>query len=184
MSILEKKEFGILGGSFDPPHKGHLKISKISIKKIGLKKIYWVVTKKNPFKRKPFFSLEERIRKSKKLTSKNKKIQVVYLDDIVKSSCTVDIIQYFKKIKKNKNLYFILGSDNLLNFHKWTNWKKIVKLSKLIVFSRKGYVKKSRESIVVKHLKQKNIIYINNKLINISSSDIKKNQLKIKNENN
>ena len=178
MSILEKKEFGILGGSFDPPHKGHLKISKISIKKIGLKKIYWVVNKKNPFKRKPFFSLEERIRKSKKLTSKNKKIQVVYLDDIVKSSCTVDIIQYFKKIKKNKNLYFILGSDNLLNFHKWYKWKKIVKLTKLVVFSRKGYDKKSKESFIVKYLNKKNITFVKNKLINISSTSIKKNYLK------
>jgi len=46
---------GILGGSFDPPHLGHLKISKISLKKLNLKKIYWVITKKNPFKKKPFF---------------------------------------------------------------------------------------------------------------------------------
>ena len=69
-----------------------------------------------------------------------------------------------------KNLCLILGSDNLLDFHKWTNWKKIVKLSKLIVFSRKGYDKKSKESVVVKYLNKKNIIYINNKLINISSS--------------
>ena len=169
------KAVGIFGGSFDPPHKGHVKISTISLKKINFKIIYWVITKKNPFKRKPFFSLEERIRKSKKLTSKNKKIQVVYLDDIVKSSCTIDIIQYFKKIKKNKNLYFILGSDNLLNFHKWTSWKNIVKLTKLVVFSRKGYGRKSKESIVVKYLKKTNIIFIKNKLINISSSGIKKN---------
>ena len=77
-----------------------------------------------------------------------------------------------------KNLCLILGSDNLLNFHKWTSWKKIVKLTKLVVFSRKGYDKKSKESIVVKYLNKKNIIYINNKLINISSSSIKKNYLK------
>ena len=50
-----KKAIGIFGGSFDPPHKGHVKISKISLKKIKLKKIYWIVTKKNPFKKKLFF---------------------------------------------------------------------------------------------------------------------------------
>jgi len=88
------------------------------------------------------------------------------------------VINYFRKIKKQKNLCLILGSDNLLNFHKWTSWKKIAKLTKLVVFSRKGYDKKSKESIVVKYLNKKNIIYINNKLINISSSSIKKNYLK------
>ena len=57
MLIPNKKAVGIFGGSFDPPHKGHVQISKISLKKIKLKKIYWIITKKNPFKRKPFFSL-------------------------------------------------------------------------------------------------------------------------------
>ena len=46
---------GIFGGSFDPPHTGHVLISKISIKKLKLKKVIWIVTKKNPFKKKPFF---------------------------------------------------------------------------------------------------------------------------------
>ena len=173
-----KRKIGILGGSFDPPHKGHIEISKISLKKIKLKKIYWVITKKNPFKKKPFFSLKERISRSKKAIKKHKKIKILYLDDKIKSSKTINVINYFIKIKKQKNLCLILGADNLLNFHKWTSWKKIVKLTKLIVFSRKGYDKKSKESIVVKYLNKKNIIYINNKLINISSSVVKKNYLK------
>ena len=178
MLKFKSNGIGILGGSFDPPHKGHVKISKISLKKIKLKKIYWIVTKKNPLKKKPFFSLKKRISKSKKAVKKYKKIQVLYLDDKIKSSNTINVINYFKKIRKQKNLCLILGSDNLLNFHKWTNWKKIVKLTKLIVFSRKGYDKKSKKSIAVKYLNKKNVIYINNKLINISSSSIKKNYLK------
>ncbi len=176
--MLNRETIGIFGGSFDPPHKGHVEISKISLKKIKLKKIYWIITKKNPFKKKPFFSLNQRILKSKKAVKKNKKIKVLYLDDKIKSSRTINVINYFIKRKKQKNLCLILGSDNLLKFHKWTNWKKIVKLTKLVVFSRKGYDKKSKKSIVVKYLNKKNIIYINNKLINISSSRIKKNYLK------
>ena len=178
MLTLNRKTIGIFGGSFDPPHKGHVEISKISLKKIKLKKIYWIITKKNPFKKKPFFSLKQRISKSKKAIKSYKKIKILYLDDKIKSSHTINVINYFRKIKKQKNLCLILGSDNLLNFHKWTSWKNIVKLTKLVVFSRKGYDKKSKESIVVKYLNKKNIIYINNKLINISSSSIKKNYLK------
>ena len=155
MLILNKKTIGIFGGSFDPPHKGHVEISKISLKKIKLKKIYWIITKKNPFKKKPFFSLKQRISKSKKAIKSYKKIKILYLDDKIKSSHTIDVINYFRKIKKQKNLCLILGSDNLLSFHKWTSWKKIAKLTKLVVFSRKGYDKKSKESIVVKYLNKK-----------------------------
>jgi len=178
MLMLNRKTIGIFGGSFDPPHRGHVEISKISLKKIKLKKIYWIVTKKNPFKKKPFFSLNQRIARSKEAVKKYKKIKVLYLDDKIKSSHTISVINYFIKRKKQKNLCLILGSDNLLKFHKWISWKKIVKLTKLVVFSRKGYDKKSKESIVVKYLNKKNITYINNKFINLSSSSIKKNYLK------
>ena len=81
MLSFDKKTIGIFGGSFDPPHKGHVEISKISLKKIKLKKIYWIVTKKNPLKKKPFFSLNQRISRSKKAIKSYKKIKVLYLDD-------------------------------------------------------------------------------------------------------
>ena len=68
MASIQKKYIGLLGGSFDPPHKGHLSISKIAIKKLKLKKIYWVITKKNPFKNKPFYSLDERLNYARKLS--------------------------------------------------------------------------------------------------------------------
>jgi nicotinate-nucleotide adenylyltransferase len=169
-----KKAIGILGGSFDPPHKGHVEISRISLQKVKLKKVYWIVAKKNPFKCKTFFSIKTRMQKSKKILKKFKNIEAVYLDDSIKSSRMIKIINYLRNDKKINNLYLILGSDNLLKFHKWTSWKKIVKLTKLIVFSRKGYDKKSKESIVVKYLNKKNIIFIKNRLINISSSKMKK----------
>ena len=73
-----KKTIGFLGGSFDPAHKGHLKISKIAIKKLKLNKVLWVVTNKNPFKKKPFYSLSERKLMAKKITKNTKKIQVTY----------------------------------------------------------------------------------------------------------
>ena len=172
MVIPNKKAVGIFGGSFDPPHEGHLKISEISLKKMKFKKIYWIVTKKNPFKDKPFYSLKERLEKSRKAAKKLKRIKVLYLDDKIKSSNTIGVVNYFRKIKKQKNLYLILGSDNLVDFHKWTSWKKIVKLVKLVVFSRKGYDKKGMKSIVVKNFKNK-IIFIKNKPFIISSTQLK-----------
>jgi nicotinate-nucleotide adenylyltransferase len=173
MASNQKKYVGILGGSFDPAHKGHLGISKIAIKKLKLKTIYWVITKKNPFKNKTFFSLDSRINYAKKISRAQKKIQTIQLDTIIKSSRSIDLINYFIKKKKKKNIYFIIGSDNLIRFHKWKSWKKIVKLVKLIVFSRKGYDKRGMKSIVVKNFKNK-IIFIKNKPITISSTQLKK----------
>ena len=168
-----KKTIGFLGGSFDPAHKGHLKISKIAIKKLKLNKVLWVVTSKNPFKKKPFYSLSERILIAKKITKNTKKIQITYLDKIVGSSRSIKIIEHLLIKKKLKNIYFMIGSDNLVTFHKWKSWKKLVKLTKLTVFSRSGYDKKSKKSIVAKYLKNK-IVFINNKPILVSSTKLRK----------
>ena len=172
MASIQKKNIGLLGGSFDPAHKGHLGISQIAIKKFKFKKLYWVITKKNPFKNETFYSLKERIKYAKKMSKTQKKIEVIYLENIVKSSRTINLVNYFIKKKKIKNIHLIIGSDNLIRFHKWKSWKKIVKLVKLIVFSRKGYDRKGMKSIVVKNIKN-NIIFIKNKHITISSTQLK-----------
>jgi nicotinate-nucleotide adenylyltransferase len=178
MVKLSKKSVGLLGGTFDPVHKGHLAISKIALQKIKLDRIYWLVTKKNPFKKKIHFSLEHRIKLAKKTTKNINKIQILYLDKIVKSSRSIDLVNYFIKKKRINNIYFIIGSDILIELHKWKSWKKLIKLTKLIVFSRKGYDKKGKNSIVVKYLKNKNITFIKNKPIIISSSLIRKKLIK------
>ena len=179
MANIQKKYVGILGGSFDPAHKGHLGISKIALKKLKLEKIYWVVTKKNPFKNKTFYTLGERIKYAKRISRNQKKIQTIHLENIIKSRRAIDMINYFIRKKNIKNIYFIIGSDNLIRFHKWKSWKKIVKLVKLIVFSRRGYDRKGMKSIVVKNFKNK-IIFIKNKYITISSTQLK-NQTRLNN---
>ena len=171
------KSVGILGGSFDPAHRGHLIISKIAIKKIKLSKVFWIVTKKNPFKNEAFYSLSQRVAKAKKLVKNSKNIQVLNLEKNIDSSRSINTINYFINKKKQKNIYFIIGSDNLTKFHKWKSWKKIVRLVKLIVFSRKGYDKKSKKSIVAKYLKNK-IIFIKNKPILISSTSLRNQTIK------
>ena len=165
---------GILGGSFDPPHIGHLKISKISIKKLNLKKIYWVITKKNPFKKKPFFSLNERIKRCQEMVKKDKKIHIEYLDDRIKSSRTIETLKYLRKKNKKNKIYLIIGSDNLVHFHKWFAWKKILEMCKLVVFSRKSFDKKASKSSIIRRFNNKNIIFIKNQKIDISSTKMRK----------
>ena len=176
MRKLFKKNIrvGILGGTFDPPHMGHLHISKIALKKLKLKKLMWVVTKKNPLKQKPYLSTKERINLSKKMTKKEKKIFVRYFDDKIKSINTFNLLKYIKKKNKKTKLFFLIGADNLAKFHKWNRWKEIPKLATIVIFPRKDYSIKSLNLIASKKLNKKDFIYINSKKINISSSLIRK----------
>jgi len=167
-------KIGILGGTFDPPHKGHLYISKIVLKKLKLNKLMWVVTKKNPLKQKPYLSTKVRISLSKKMTKNEKKIFVTHFDDKIKSTNTFNLLNYIKKKNQKTKLFFLIGADNLSKFHKWNNWKKIPKLAKIVIFPRQNYSIKSLSSIASKELNRKDLIYINSKKINISSSLIRK----------
>ena len=173
--IRSNNKIGIFGGSFDPPHKGHLEISKIAIKKLSLAKLYWCVTKKNPFKNETLFSLSDRVKQSKDITKKIKKIKIRSFDKKIKSTNTIDLIKYLKKKKERDSFFLIIGSDNLLNFHKWKEWKMLTELTEIVVFSRKDYDIKAKKSVIVK--KMKKIIFIKNKQINISSTQIRKKYL-------
>tara|TARA_B100001741_G_C16509740_1_gene579065 strand:- start:311 stop:859 length:549 start_codon:yes stop_codon:yes gene_type:complete len=174
------KRLGILGGSFDPPHLGHVGISKFAIKKLKLSLLIWAVTKKNPLKKSPNISLRKRIILSKKKVSKIKKIRVKSFDKLIKSSKTIDLIRYIKK-NINTKIFFIMGSDSLLNFHRWHKWKEIAEICKIVVFPRTGYTKKTLLSEAIKTLGREKIQFIRSKSINISSSKIRKNYLKYKN---
>ena len=94
-----KKKIGILGGSFDPAHKGHLKISIEAKKKLKIEKIIWAITKKNPFKSKNHFTLKKRIALSKKIIKKYNFISIRFYEDKIKSNKTIDLINYLKKKK-------------------------------------------------------------------------------------
>jgi len=177
MIISRNKRIGIFGGSFDPPHRGHLEISKIAIKKLFLDKIYWCVTKKNPLKDKTLFSISERIKKSKIITSKVKKIKIKYFEKKIKSTRTINLIKYLKKRNKKDIFFLIIGSDNLITLHNWKNCELLLNLTEIVVFSRKDYDKKAKKSVIMKRVNK--IIFIKNKPINISSTQIRKNIHKV-----
>ena len=174
MKKIKKNKIGILGGTFDPAHIGHVQISKEAKKKVGLSKVFWVITKKNPFKKKSFFSLEKRINYAKKLNIKNKFIKIYFFEDKIKSNKTINLMKFLKNRYKKTEFFFIMGADNLINFHKWKKWDKITEISKILVFDRLKYRSKSLKSISFKKLNKKRLKFINFKKVNISSSQLRK----------
>ena len=174
MKNKKLNKIGILGGTFDPAHKGHIAISKEAIRSYKISKVIWAVTKKNPFKKKSFMTLKERIIYARMINKNNMKIKVNYYEDKIKSSRTINLINYIKKNNKNSQLFFLMGADNLINFHKWHKWKLISKKCIILVFDRNGYKAKSMKCKTFKQLNQKELSYIKFKKVNISSSQLRK----------
>ena len=168
-----KSKIGVLGGSFDPAHEGHLAISKKALQTYKLKKIIWAITLKNPLKKKNNTGISERIRSCKKIIKLNNFIKIKFYENIIKSNKTIDLINYLKKTTKSE-IYFLMGADNLINFHKWYKWKTISKKCKIIVFDRHGYKKKSLNSVSYKRLNRKSLKFIEFNKVNISSSQLRK----------
>jgi nicotinate-nucleotide adenylyltransferase len=168
------KKIGILGGTFDPAHKGHLEISKQAKKKYKLNYIIWAITKKNPFKKKSKTKLITRIKFAKKIIGLNKFIKIRFYENKIKSNKTIDLISHIRRKNNMLDLYFIMGADNLINFHRWHKWKSISQKCNILVFDRQGYKAKSLKSITFKRLNQKSLDFIKFKKVNISSSQLSK----------
>jgi len=168
------KKIGILGGTFDPAHKGHLEISKQAKQKYKLNYIIWAITKKNPFKKKSKTKLITRIKFAKKIIGFNKFIKIRFYENIIRSNKTIDLISHIKRKNDTLDLYFIMGADNLINFHRWHKWKSISQKCNILVFDRQGYKAKSLKSITFKRLNQKSLDFIKFKKVNISSSQLRK----------
>ena len=174
MKNNKKKKIGILGGSFDPAHKGHLRISVEAKKKFRINKIIWAVTKKNPFKSKCHFTLKKRIALAKKISKKNKLISVKFFEYKIQSKKTIDLINYLKKKNKKEKIFFLMGADSLISFHRWHKWKIISSKCDILVFDRTNYKSKSLKSVAFKKLNKKRLKFVKFKKINISSSKLRK----------
>ena len=109
----------------------------------------------------------------KKLIKNNKKIELRFYEDKIKSQNSIALIKYLKKHNKF-NIYFIMGSDNIISLHKWKNYRDIIKMTNIIVFSRKVLTQKQKKSVIIKRLKTKNITFIKNLQFNMSSTELKK----------
>lgn len=127
---------GILGGSFDPPHAGHIYISQQAIKRLALHQVWWLVAKQNPLKRSYNTSFTQRIDLARAITKKHPKIRVVTYENMLRSNYTYDIVKRIMQRFYTMKFFWLMGADNLCNFHKWHYWKDLVRLLSIIIFTR------------------------------------------------
>ena len=182
------KHIGLLGGSFDPPHKGHLYISLEAKKILKLDEIWWLVTPQNPLKINQPASFSERV-KNCKIMTKNKPIKIKEIEKKINSQFSYQTIKYLNNHYKNINFFWLMGADNLINFHQWQNAHRIFNEIPIVVFRRYGYNQQALKSYISNlyknfRLKNKNIhidnfkqlpawTIIQNKEIRISSTEIR-----------
>lgn len=165
-------KIGLFGGSFNPIHKGHIKIAKEAIKALKLDKVIFIPCQKNPFK-KDLNYVDGKMRVEMINLVLEDKMEISTFEiDRKGISYTIDTVKYFKNKFKNDDLFFILGSDNLTKLPKWKDIDEIAKYVKLAVFKRKQTINKT-------NIKKYNAILINNKIYPESSSDYLKGELKM-----
>ena len=131
-------KIGLMGGSFNPPHNGHLKIAKLALKNLNLDEVWWLVSTKNPLKTsKGLLSLSKRVELTKKIAN-HPKFKVLNIENNLKTKNSYDLLKKILPRLSNMKLIWIMGSDNLFNFSKWYKAKKISNLIPIAVFNRRG----------------------------------------------
>ncbi|MCB1591645.1 MAG: nicotinate-nicotinamide nucleotide adenylyltransferase [Alphaproteobacteria bacterium] len=115
---------GLLGGSFNPPHEGHMHISRIALSALNLHAVWWIVTPNNPLKHaSTLLPYEQRIKLCHDRIKDHTKIIVTDIERTLNSSITLDTVQKLKEYYRNTHFVWITGMDNALNIHKWNHWK-------------------------------------------------------------
>jgi nicotinate-nucleotide adenylyltransferase len=117
---------GLLGGSFDPPHEGHVHITKLALKIFNLSKIWWLVCPENPIKTVIPSDVNSRFLASKKIM-KHPSVVITDLERKFKTKYTFQTLIKLKKLYPSTKFVWLMGADNLINFHDWKNWDWIMK---------------------------------------------------------
>ncbi len=135
--IPNNSKVAVFGGSFNPPHKGHLYLAEQALKINKFDFVIWLVSPQNPLKTKNAYSLEERVKMSYQLTKNNKKIIVMDAEKSFGSSFTYNSLKNLQKIlPKQTKLTWIMGEDTLNILHLFQNWRKILEEFSIKVYSR------------------------------------------------
>ena len=127
---------GLLGGSFNPPHAAHRAISQFAIKRLQLDRVWWLVTPGNPLKDgQGLHELEERAGAARKMAD-DPRIDVSCLESVIGTRYTADTISYLRRRCSGLRFVWIMGADNLAQFHRWQNWRRIAHQVPIAVIDR------------------------------------------------
>ncbi len=127
---------GLLGGSFNPPHVAHRAISLFAIKRLKLDRVWWLVTPGNPLKdHGTLHDLDERAEAARRMAG-DPRIDVSCLESVIGTRYTADTVKYLRRRASGLRFVWIMGADNLAQFHRWQNWRDIASEVPIAVIDR------------------------------------------------
>ena len=130
---------GLLGGSFNPAHGGHRRISLFARQALGLDEVWWLVSPGNPLKpRKGMAPLAARMKAARSM-ARRAPIRVTAIERELGSPYTIDTLRAITRRYPKKDFVWLMGSDNLLQFHRWKDWRAIARTMPIAVIARPGY---------------------------------------------
>lgn len=146
------RKIGLLGGSFNPAHDGHLDISLMALDMLKLDLVWWLVSPGNPlksdFEMAPF---ETRMNSARALAS-DPRIMVTDLEKNIGTKYTVDTLIKITELHPQHHFVWLMGADNLAQFDQWKDWRKIAKTVPFAIFNRPSYCKLGLESAAASEL--------------------------------
>jgi nicotinate-nucleotide adenylyltransferase len=127
---------GLLGGSFNPPHVAHRAISLFAIKRLKLDRVWWLVTPGNPLKENGgLHDLDARAEAARRMAD-DPRIDISCLESVIGTRYTVDTVSYLRRRASGLRFVWIMGADNLAQFHRWQNWRRIASEMPIAVIDR------------------------------------------------
>jgi len=137
---------GLLGGSFNPPHAAHRMISEAALKRLGLDKVWWMVTPGNPLKeRSDLAPLAERLVQCREV-AKNPHIVITDFETDLQSPYTASTLAFLKSRNPLVRYVWIMGADNLASFDRWQRWREIFTMVPVVIVDRPGWRMKALAS--------------------------------------
>ena len=128
---------GLLGGSFDPPHAGHVHVTLWALRALGLDRVWWLVSPGNPLKRRGPAGLARRVRAARRLMC-HPRVDVTDLERRLGSPYTADTLRRLSGAYPGVRFVWLMGADNLASFHHWEDWEWIASNFPIAVFARPG----------------------------------------------
>ncbi len=129
---------GLFGGSFDPPHEGHALVSRLALTRLRLDRVWWLVSPGNPLKDlSDLTSLEARVAAARAMAD-DPRIAVTGLEAQIGARYTADTLRFLHRRCVGVRFVWIMGADNLLQFHRWRDWEEIMRTTPIAVIDRPG----------------------------------------------